>query len=113
MVILLGNAYGFAINTFIFSAKLVESNSNDFSVTIWKINNSNTHIILPNISRSMILLILPNISRSKGNQSMKLGQLIEYNVINIFLEKSYTKCGVETILGLVSKKSKLSISLDQ
>ena len=34
--------------------------------------------------------ILPNISRSKGNQTMKLRQLIEYNMRNIFLEKSYT-----------------------
>ena len=29
---------------------------------------------------------LPNISRSKGNQTMKLGQLIEYNKRNIFLQ---------------------------
>ena len=26
---------------------------------------------------------------------MKFGQLIEYNTRNIFLEKSYTKCGGE------------------
>ena len=32
---------------------------------------------------------------------------------NIFLEKSYTKCGGETILRPFSKKWKLSISLDQ
>ena len=32
---------------------------------------------------------------------------------NIFLEKSYTKCGGETISRHSSKKSKLSISLDQ
>ena len=36
--------------------------------------------------------ILPNISRSKGNQAMKFGQLIDFNMKNIFLEKSYTKC---------------------
>ena len=30
--------------------------------------------------------ILPNISRSKGNQAMKFGQLIEYNMRNIFVE---------------------------
>ena len=35
--------------------------------------------------------ILPNISRSKGNQTMKFGQLIEYNMRNIFLEKSHSK----------------------
>ena len=39
--------------------------------------------------------ILPNISRSKGNQTMKFGQLVEYQMRNIFLEKSYTKCGGE------------------
>ena len=29
-------------------------------------------------------------SRSKGNQAMKYGQLIEYYMRNIFVEKSYT-----------------------
>ena len=29
--------------------------------------------------------ILANISQSKGNQTMKFGQLIEYNKRNIFL----------------------------
>ena len=57
--------------------------------------------------------IFTNISRSKGNQAMKLGQLIEYNMRNIFLEKSYTKCGRETIPRPFSRKSKLSKSLDQ
>ena len=33
---------------------------------------------------------LPNISKSKGNQIMKFGQLIEYNMRNIFLKKSCT-----------------------
>ena len=44
---------------------------------------------------------------------MKPGQLIEYNLRNIFLQKSYTKCGGETIPGPFHKKSKLSISLNQ
>ena len=57
--------------------------------------------------------ILSNISRSKANQTMKFGQLIEYNTRNIFVEKSYTKCGGETIPIPFSKKSKSSISLDQ
>ena len=34
--------------------------------------------------------------RSKSNQAMKIGQLIECNMRNIFLEKSYTKCDGET-----------------
>ena len=38
-----------------------------------------------------------HISRSKGNQTMKFGQLIEYNMRIIFAEKSYTKYGGETI----------------
>ena len=35
--------------------------------------------------------------KNKGNQRMKFGQLIEYNIRNIFVEKFYTKCGGETI----------------
>ena len=34
----------------------------------------------------MIIHILPNISRSKGNQTIKFRQLIEYNNINILLK---------------------------
>ena len=37
--------------------------------------------------------MLPNTSRSKGNGTMKFGEVIEYNMRNYFLEKSYTKCG--------------------
>ena len=55
--------------------------------------------------------ILPNISRSKGNQTMKFGQLTKHNMRNSFLEKSYIKCGEETSSKLFSKKSKLGISL--
>ena len=57
--------------------------------------------------------MLPNISRSKGNQTMKFGQLIEYNMRNIFLEKSYTEWSGETSPRPFSEKLKLSISLDQ
>ena len=35
--------------------------------------------------------ILPNFSKSKGNQTMKFGQLIKYDTRNTFLEKSFTK----------------------
>ena len=44
---------------------------------------------------------------------MKFSQLIERNIRNIFIEKSYTKCGGETIPRPLPKRSKLSISLDQ
>ena len=60
-----------------------------------------------------IVHLLPNISRSKDNKTMKFGHLIEYNMRNIFLEKSYTKCGGETSPRLFFEKLKLNISLDQ
>ena len=63
--------------------------------------------------QTITILILSNISRSKGNQTKKLGQLIKYKMTIIFLEKSYAKCGRETIPRPFYKKSKLSISLDQ
>ena len=54
-----------------------------YDVTTWKTNNCNN--------------ILSNISRSKVNQTVKFGKLIEYNMRNNFLEKSYTKFVGETI----------------
>ena len=44
---------------------------------------------------------------------MKFGQLIKGNMRNIFLEKSYAKCGGETSPRLFSEILELSISLDQ
>ena len=64
-------------------------------------------------SQAIAIHILINISRSKGNETMKYGQLIKYNMRNIFLKKSYIKCGGETIPRLFSRKTKLSISMDQ
>ena len=42
-------------------------------------------------TKTIAVHILPDISRSKGNQTMKLGQLIEDNMRNIFLQKSCRK----------------------
>ena len=44
---------------------------------------------------------------------MRFGYFIESNMRKIVVEKSYRKCAGETIPRPVSKKSKLSISLDQ
>ena len=55
--------------------------------------------------QTIAIHILPNVSRRKGNQTMKFGQLIEYNMRNIFLEKPYTKCSGETIPRPFSKQS--------
>ena len=57
--------------------------------------------------------MLSNLSRSKGNQTMKFGQLIEYNMRNNFLKKLCTKCGGKTSPRLFNGKSKMSIFLNQ
>ena len=44
---------------------------------------------------------------------MKFGQLIEYNMRNIFFQKSFAKYGGETSPRPFSEKLKLSIYLDQ
>ena len=44
---------------------------------------------------------------------MKFGQLTEYNMKNIIIEKSCTKFGKETVPRPFSEKSKLSITLYQ
>ena len=48
-----------------------------YDVTTWLENNYNIHIA--------------QISQRKGNQTMKIRQLIEYNKRNIFLEKIMQK----------------------
>ena len=44
---------------------------------------------------------------------MKLGQLIENNMRNVFVERPYTKCSGEIISRPFSKTPKSSLSLDQ
>ena len=44
----------------------------------------------------MAIYIFPNISRSKGNQGIKFGQLIEYNIGTILL-KNHTQNVVEKL----------------
>ena len=63
--------------------------------------------------QTVVIHIFSNISRSKGNQTIKFGHLIECNMRNIFLEKSYTKCNGESSHRPFPEKLKLSISLDQ
>ena len=63
--------------------------------------------------QTIVVYILFNISRSKGNQTMKFGQLIECNMKNIFLETSCPKCGGKTSPRPFSEKLTLSITLNQ
>ena len=46
--------------------------------------------------KTITIKILPNISRSKDKEGIKFGQLIEYNLKKIFLQKSCRKWGRET-----------------
>ena len=46
--------------------------------------------------QTIAIHILPNILQSIGNQTMKFGQLIEHNKINIFLQNLCRKWGKET-----------------
>ena len=74
----------------------------------WKVKVNFKVYDVINWEMNIIIHALPKISRSKGNNTMKFGHVIEYNIRNIFLEKSNTKCGGETSLRPFSKKSKLA-----
>ena len=41
--------------------------------------------------RTITIHILPNISRSQDNQTLKFGQVIQYNWRDIFLSLAYNK----------------------
>ena len=57
--------------------------------------------------QTIAIHILPYISRSKDNQTVKLNQLIEYNMRKIFVEKSNSKCDGETSPKSFFKKNKI------
>ena len=58
--------------------------------------------------QAIAMSILVNITSSKGNETIKFGQLIEYNLSNICLKNSYEKCGGENISRPFSKKIKIA-----
>ena len=64
-----------------------------YNVTRWEANNFIVHIA-------------QNLKKQR-NQTMKIGQIIDYNRKNIFLKKSCTKCGGKTIFRHFSKKAKI------
>ena len=66
--------------------------------TTWLLNN--------------ILNTLPNISRSKGNQTMKIGQLIQYNRKNV-VENHTQNVPEKLFRDPYPNKSKFSLSVDQ
>ena len=62
--------------------------------------------------QTIVIHIFPKISRSEANQTIKFGQLIEFNMKNIFL-KNHTQNVMEKLVPDPSGKLKLGISLDQ
>ena len=69
--------FTFLSQFFTYAEKKAMIDFNIFDVTDWIKNNYNTHI--------------GQYLKKKSNQTRKFGQLIEYNMRNIFLEKPYTK----------------------
>ena len=57
--------------------------------------------------------IFSDMSKTKVNQTTKCGPLIEYNMKNIIVEKSFTKYDGKTRPRNIFKKSKFSISVYQ
>ena len=72
----------------------------------WKFMTSQTG------QQIIAILILPNISRSKGNLTIKFDNSIVYNMLNLFLEKLYTKCDRKATPRPFYRDTKFSISLD-
>ena len=54
-----------------------------------------------------------NISRSKGNQTVKFSQLIEYNMRTTFLQKSNTDLVEKLVSDPFSKTSKLCVHISR
>ena len=57
--------------------------------------------------------ILLKVLRGKINQTMEFCQLTQYNMRNIFLEKSFAKCSGEASRRFFQKKLKLIIGVNQ
>ena len=90
------NAFSFTLKA-LFDLKIFKF----FVMTFWSCrengSNGSKSMTSQTGQQTTAIHILPNFSRTKGNQAMKFGQLlIEYNMRNIFVEKSYTKCAGET-----------------
>ena len=91
---------------FILKALFVEKIFKFFAMTFWSCRKNGSIRKVRLISKSLTsrrgkqtieVHILSNFWRSKGNQAMNFGQLIGYNMRNIFVETSWAKCAGETI----------------
>ena len=78
----------FVLKAFKFLSWLVENNLIERLVSKFMTSQTGKQIIT--------IHILANTLKSNGNQAMKFGDLIKYNVLNIFLQRSCRKWGKET-----------------
>ena len=60
---------------------------------IWQIRLTSKFMTSQPGLQTVAIRIFPSISQSKANQTMKFGQLIEYNKRNVFLQKFREKLG--------------------
>ena len=60
------------------------------------------------MKQTIAIHILSNMWRSKENHTINYGKLIEYNMKNIFLGKSYPECDGETAPRPWSEKLNIS-----
>ena len=74
------------------------------SYLITKIRLGSKFMMPQSGKQTIVIHLLFNISWSKGNQTVKFGQLIEYYMSNFFLEMSCKKYSGQTISGFFSKK---------
>ena len=82
-----------------------------FKLLSWLFGHVSKFITSQPGSQTIAINIFSYTQRSKDNQTIEFGQLIEYNMRNIFLEKSFTKCGGETIPRPFSKIEQISGSI--
>ena len=68
-----------------------------FGHVVHQLDKNSRQVVTSQPEKQTITIhIFSNISRSKCNQTIKLSQLIEYNMKTNFVGKSNTKCGGET-----------------
>ena len=89
------NIFYFNFNFFLFS-RYLKFCPDRFSHVVKQLDGKAIRLILKfmmssTVKQTITIHIFSNISRCKDNQTMKFGELIEYNVRNIFLQKSCKK----------------------
>ena len=108
------NIFYFNFNFFLFS-RYLKFCADRFSHVVKQLDGKAIRLILKfmmssTVKQTITIHIFSNISRCKDNQTMKFGELIEYNVRNIFLQKSCKKWDLFLffLISFIWRKSKWS-----